>query len=255
MKDLFGMIFAAVLDFKWWVLGVLFGALFVGAVIDARAETLDEPHCTGMAVVADAAAQMRDRGDPEKHFHDILDEAFKTTPHDAVDYPSPTQIKVLHALAHLIYTTPTIKAGDIGQKVYDRCMKSNEPKAEPNALRMSVVADMPPQVLNPPQCETVRDLMGAIAGARDHGITEDMAQDILDKANKGAEDELPDAALPFLHLMVHRIYEHPEWSPDAVSMGNYSGCMKVWKKYHPNESAPPPKEEPWTPFSYGKHNI
>ena len=155
MKDFFGMIVAALLDFKWLVLGVLFGALMVGAVIDARA-------------------------------------------------------------------------------------------ADPVAP--------PPALLNPTQCQTMSEIMGALAGARDHGIKEDMAQDILDKANTGAQDELPAAAMPFLHLMTHRMYEHPEWPPEAVQQGNYNGCMKVWKKYHPGEEAPPAKEVPWTPFSYGRHN-
>ncbi len=81
------------------------------------------------------------------------------------------------------------------------------------------------------QCESIANILGALAEARDVGIDEVAAQKIWHDANAEASDDAPDKitnpqSLAWVRHLVAEIYAHPERSAAAVHDGNLEGCMR-----------------------------
>ena len=107
-----------------------------------------------------------------------------------------------------------------------------------------------PKVFTLLQCEEIGQLLSLEAEMRDSGLSEDDAQEVLDKANtegrRGAPDWFTSEQIKFLHKLIHHIYEHPEWPADLIGTANTKICKQIYYSNHPDEK---PQDSPQTPKS------
>ena len=121
MKNFFKLIVAAVLDFKWLILGVLLGGVLTASVIDARAEgPVVSPHeCARASELMGTFAIARDLKIDEKRTHEILNEANAESKGDKL---APDMLAFLHKEITRTYEHPEWSPAAIAQGTYNGCV-------------------------------------------------------------------------------------------------------------------------------------